>query len=123
MKLWRSRAHRQGGQAGEIDSHEAPNDEGSALVTDESSGPADASSGVAGERRIPSVNRVRSLQSRVSTMLATGLVSAIGVALEKSTGSRMRCIVAAVVSGTVSTAHAAFAASSPERRLRYADAD
>jgi type IV secretion system protein VirB10 len=42
----------------------------------------DASSGeVVGERRIPSVNRVRSLQSRVSTLLAIGLVSAIGIAL------------------------------------------
>jgi type IV secretion system protein VirB10 len=36
---------------------------------------------VAGERRIPSVNRVRSLQSRVSAVLTIGLVSAIGLGL------------------------------------------
>ena len=37
--------------------------------------------GVSGERRIPSVNRVRSLQSRVSAALTIGLVSTIGLGL------------------------------------------
>jgi type IV secretion system protein VirB10 len=37
--------------------------------------------GVAGERGIPSVNRVRSLQSRVSSALAIALVSVIGIGL------------------------------------------
>ena len=36
-------------------------------------------SGVLGERGIPSVNRVRSMQSRVSSALAIGLVAVIGV--------------------------------------------
>ena len=64
MKFWRSRADRQDDQAGEIDSQsEAPNDEGLALATNATSGREEVSSGVAGERRIPSVNRVRSLQS------------------------------------------------------------
>lgn len=36
-------------------------------------------SGVAGERGIPSVNRVRSMQSRVSSALAIGLMAIIGV--------------------------------------------
>lgn len=42
---------------------------------------ADDATGVIGERRIPSVNRVRSLQSRVSGALGIGLVSAIGLGL------------------------------------------
>jgi type IV secretion system protein VirB10 len=37
--------------------------------------------GVAGERRIPSVNRVRSLQSRISSALAIALVSLLGLGL------------------------------------------
>ena len=82
MKLWKSADDRRGGHNGEIESQgEAPNEEHVALSTNGATGSDEASNGVAGERRIPSVNRVRSLQSRVSTMLATGLVSAIGVAL------------------------------------------
>jgi type IV secretion system protein VirB10 len=82
VKLWKSADDRRGGHNGEIESQgEAPNEEHVALPTKGATGSDEASNGVAGERRIPSVNRVRSLQSRVSTMLATGLVSAIGVAL------------------------------------------
>jgi type IV secretion system protein VirB10 len=40
---------------------------------------AESISGVAGERGIPSVNRVRSMQSRVSSALAIGLMAIIGV--------------------------------------------
>jgi type IV secretion system protein VirB10 len=58
-----------------------PTDESGALPRDESGVAGEVSSGVVGERHIPSVNRVRSLQSRVSTLLAIGLVSAIGAAL------------------------------------------
>jgi type IV secretion system protein VirB10 len=36
---------------------------------------------IAGERGIPSVNRIRSLQSRVSSLLAIGLVCALGLGL------------------------------------------
>src|SRR5688500_11894512 len=38
-----------------------------------------AAAGVAGERGIPSVNRVRSMQSRVSSALAIGLMAVIGI--------------------------------------------
>jgi type IV secretion system protein VirB10 len=58
-----------------------PRDESGAVPRDETGVAEEASSAVVGERRIPSVNRVRSLQSRVSTLLAVGLVSAIGLAL------------------------------------------
>jgi len=51
----------------------------------EVSNPDEASAGgfatIEGERGIPSVNRARSLQSRVSTILAVGLMSALGVGL------------------------------------------
>ncbi len=39
----------------------------------------ESTSGVAGERGIPSVNRVRSMQSRVSSALAIGLMAVIGI--------------------------------------------
>lgn len=42
------------------------------------SGPA-AEEGVAGERRIGSINRVRSLQSRISNVLAVGLMSLLAI--------------------------------------------
>ena len=48
-------------------------------------GPADgvspAGQGVEGERGIPSVNRIRSMQSRVTTLLAIGCMSVIGMGL------------------------------------------
>jgi len=47
---------------------------------DETSSAADATT-VAGERGIASVNRVRSMQSRVSSVLAIGLMSALGLGL------------------------------------------
>src|SRR5690349_2554695 len=37
--------------------------------------------GVAGERTLPSINRRRSLQSRVSSALAIGLMAALGIAV------------------------------------------
>jgi type IV secretion system protein VirB10 len=40
-----------------------------------------AGQGVEGERGIPSVNRIRSMQSRVTTLLAVGCMSVIGVGL------------------------------------------
>src|SRR3984957_17422655 len=46
---------------------------------DAAAAPEEAS--VAGERGIASVNRARSLQSRVSNVLAIGLMSALGVGL------------------------------------------
>jgi len=49
-----------------------------ALLDSSESRPASASS-VAGERGIPSVNRVRSMQSRVSSALAIGLMAVIGI--------------------------------------------
>jgi type IV secretion system protein VirB10 len=49
--------------------------------TNATSSDDDQTNEVVGERRIPSVNRVRSLQSRVSTLLAIGLLSAIGAVL------------------------------------------
>lgn len=55
----------------------APESSGADSLSDPS--PArPASSGVAGERGIPSINRVRSLQSRVSGALAIGLMTLIG---------------------------------------------
>jgi type IV secretion system protein VirB10 len=47
--------------------------------TEDATSPEEAS--VAGERGIASVNRARSLQSRVSSVLAIGLMSALGVGL------------------------------------------
>jgi type IV secretion system protein VirB10 len=44
-------------------------------------GPGPQSETVAGERGIPSVNRARSLQSRMSSILAVGLMSALGLGL------------------------------------------
>jgi type IV secretion system protein VirB10 len=41
----------------------------------------DVRDGVEGERGIPSVNRIRSMQSRVTTLLAIGCMSVIGVGL------------------------------------------
>lgn len=47
-------------------------------AADDASEPA-SREGVEGERTIPSINRERSLQSRVSSVLAMGLVCAIGI--------------------------------------------
>lgn len=44
-----------------------------------SQGHSKSSSGVIGERGIPSVNRVRSMQSRVSAALAIGLMAVVGI--------------------------------------------
>lgn len=50
----------------------------SSEVTDH---PPEAATSVAGERGIGSINRVRSLQSRISSFLAIGLMSALGLGL------------------------------------------
>jgi type IV secretion system protein VirB10 len=82
VKLWKRRVEeRRGHEAGVRSQSASPSDQSEALPTDRTGVIDEASSSVVGERRIPSVNRVRSLQSRVSTLLAIGLVSAIGVAL------------------------------------------
>lgn len=82
MKLWKGWLTERRSHDAEVRSQTGlPSDENEALATDGISETDEASSSVVGERRIPSVNRVRSLQSRVSTLLAIGLVSAIGLAL------------------------------------------
>ena len=82
MKLWKRWLTERRGHDAEVRSQTGmPSGENEALATDGTSETDEASSSVVGERRIPSVNRVRSLQSRVSTLLAIGLVSAIGLAL------------------------------------------
>lgn len=82
MKLWKRWLEVRRGHHAEVRSRTGvPSDESRVFPTDGTSVTDEASSSVVGERRIPSVNRVRSLQSRVSTLLAIGLVSAIGVAL------------------------------------------
>ena len=53
---------------------------GEATPSGEGTGPGGIGS-VAGERGVPSVNRARSLQSRVSSLLALGLMMALGVGL------------------------------------------
>jgi type IV secretion system protein VirB10 len=64
---------------------EGPADERAAEASPEASGevgPDGADrSGVAGERGIASVNRVRSMQSRVSSLLAIGLMATLGIGL------------------------------------------
>ncbi|MDY6947761.1 MAG: type IV secretion system protein VirB10 [Pseudomonadota bacterium] len=65
--------------AGELErttAPETPNDEARRDLSQERPEPT---SGVVGERGIPSVNRVRSLQSRVSSALAIGLMAIIGI--------------------------------------------
>jgi type IV secretion system protein VirB10 len=82
VKLWKRWLEKRPGHGAQVRSQTGlPRDESGAVPRDETGVAEEASSGVVGERRIPSVNRVRSLQSRVSTLLAIGLVSAIGVAL------------------------------------------
>jgi type IV secretion system protein VirB10 len=76
------KAGRQEGAAGEADPQPDPQQDGADAVQEFTEGPdARSDNRVAGERRIPSVNRVRSLQSRVSAALTIGLVSSIGLGL------------------------------------------
>jgi len=49
------------------------------IQSDSSQQRSESTSGVAGERGIPSVNRVRSMQSRVSSALAVGLMAIVGI--------------------------------------------
>lgn len=72
----RSESAEQGRAGGEPDSQLDAQQDGADECND-----ATSVMGVAGERRIPSVNRVRSLQSRVSAALTIGLVSCIGLGL------------------------------------------
>lgn len=76
---WRRGRHDDAGNqtSADLDAPEQESAVGTATASND--GAEDAT--VVGERRIPSVNRVRSLQSRVSSLLAIGLVSAIGLAL------------------------------------------
>jgi type IV secretion system protein VirB10 len=82
VKLWNRWLEKRPGQDTPVRSQTGvPTDESGVFPKNESGVADEARSGVVGERHIPSVNRVRSLQSRVSTLLAIGLVSAIGAAL------------------------------------------
>jgi type IV secretion system protein VirB10 len=82
VKFWKRWLEDRRSHSAEVRSQtRVPSDKSGVFPTEATSVTVDASSSVVGERHIPSVNRVRSLQSRVSTLLAIGLVSAIGVAL------------------------------------------
>src|SRR5687768_9382918 len=64
---------------GELERTETPDASGADAQRDLSHERPEAASGVTGERGIPSVNRVRSMQSRVSSALAIGLMAIIGI--------------------------------------------
>lgn len=64
---------------GELERTETPDASGADAQRDLSHERPESASGVAGERGIPSVNRVRSMQSRVSSALAIGLMAVIGI--------------------------------------------
>jgi type IV secretion system protein VirB10 len=64
---------------GEVVPTTAPETPSADGQTDFSQARPESMSGVAGERGIPSVNRVRSMQSRVSSALAIGLMAVIGI--------------------------------------------
>lgn len=66
------------GVVGEIADAGGPEAPSAEAPSARSHGRAEPISGVAGERGIPSVNRVRSMQSRVSSALAIGLMAVIG---------------------------------------------
>src|SRR5687767_2518204 len=65
--------------AGELERTTAPEAPSDEARRDPSNERPESASGVAGERGIPSVNRVRSMQSRVSSALAIGLMAIIGI--------------------------------------------
>lgn len=65
--------------AGEMERTTSPVTPSAEAQRDLSQERSESTSGVAGERGIPSVNRVRSMQSRVSSALAIGLMAVIGI--------------------------------------------
>jgi type IV secretion system protein VirB10 len=67
------------GVADEVERTTAPEGPSAEAQRDPSQERPASTWGVAGERGIPSVNRVRSLQSRVSSALAIGLMAVIGI--------------------------------------------
>src|SRR5688500_17738941 len=67
------------GVAGEVERTPATEASSVDARPDLSQARPESTSGVAGERGIPSVNRVRSMQSRVSSALAIGLMAVIGI--------------------------------------------